>query len=85
MYRVGLSPAALREARRLPPREKERIDRALAELAENPRPSGVRKLRGMEGYRLRVGDYRILYEVDESVEEVTVWRIMSRSDVYRRR
>ena len=64
---------------------KERIDRAIAGLAEEPRPSGARKLRGMEGYRLRVGDYRVLYEVNDRVEEVTVWRIMGRSDVYRRR
>ncbi len=83
MYRLELSPAALREARRLPPSMKERIDRAMARLADNPRPSGVRKLQGMDSYRLRVGDYRVLYMIDDNEQRVLVWRVMGRGDVYR--
>lgn len=83
MYKLELSPAALREARRIPPLLKSRIDEALARLAENPRPPGTVKLRGMDGYRLRVGDYRVLYVVNDEAQHVLVWRVMARSDVYR--
>ena len=83
MYRLELSPAALREARRLPPNVKEWVDAAMARLADNPRPSGVRKLRGMDGYRIRVGDYRVLYVIDDNEQRVLVWRVMTRGDVYR--
>ena len=84
MYRLELSPAAVREARRLPSRVKERVDAAMARLAENPRLPGSRKLRGMEGYRLRNGDYRVLYEVDDAAQRVVVYRVMARSNPYRR-
>lgn len=85
MYRLELSPAAIREGRRLPSSVKARVDEAMARLADNPRPSGVRKLRGMDGYRLRVGDYRILYTVDDNEQRVLVWRVMGRGSVYRAR
>ena len=64
-------------------RVKERVDEAMARLADNPRPSGVRKLRGTDGYRIRVGDYRVLYMVDDDEKRVLVWRVMARSEGYR--
>ena len=57
----------------------------MARLAENPRLPGSRKLRGLEGYRLRVGDYRVLYEVDDAAQRVVVYRVMARINAYRRR
>ncbi|MFH1140815.1 MAG: type II toxin-antitoxin system RelE/ParE family toxin [Chloroflexota bacterium] len=83
MYKLELSPAALREARRLPPLLKGRVDEAMARLAENPRPPGTVKLRGVDGYRLRVGDYRVLYVIDDAAQHVLVYRVMARSEVYR--
>jgi len=64
-----------------------RVDSRLRALAGNPRPRGVRKLQGPEGegWRIRVGDYRILYTVDDASQEVTVFRIDLRGNVYRRR
>jgi len=56
----------------------------MARLAENPRLPGSRKLTGLEGYRLRVGDFRVLYEVDDAAQRVVVYRVMARSDAYRR-
>lgn len=55
----------------------------IARLAENPRPPGARKLTARDGYRLRVGDYRILYQVDDGAKVVIIYRVMSRGDVYR--
>jgi len=55
----------------------------MAGLAGNPRPVGNRKLTAREGYRVRVGDYRILYRIDYEAKSVVVYRVMSRGDVYR--
>jgi mRNA interferase RelE/StbE len=59
------------------------VNRAIARLAENPRPPGAKKLTAREGYRVRVGDYRILYQVDDEAKMVTIYRVMARGDVYR--
>jgi len=53
-------------------------------LRGDPRPSRCRKLTGRDGYRLRVGDYRVLYEVDDSDRAVVVLHVGHRSNVYRR-
>jgi mRNA interferase RelE/StbE len=53
-------------------------------LSNNPRPSGIKKLQGYDStYRVRVGSYRILYEIDDSAQEVRLLRIADRKDVYR--
>ena len=57
--------------------------RAIDELAENPRPRNSRKLRGKEGWRIRVGDYRVIYEIDDEAQEVLVLDVGHRRDVYR--
>ena len=83
MYRLEVSHIAHRQIRRLPAPTQERINKAIAGLAENPRPFGNRKLTTREGYRVRVGDYRILYQVDDEAKMVTIYRVMARGDVYR--
>jgi mRNA interferase RelE/StbE len=61
-----------------------RISQILLSLEQNPRPPGVFKLSGRENqWRLRVGDYRIVYEIDDTAELVTVLRIAHRRQVYR--
>ena len=83
MYRLEISHIAHRQIRRLPVPTQDRINKAIAGLSENPRPLGSRKLTAREGYRVRVGDYQILYQVDDDAHVVTVYRVMSRGDVYR--
>lgn len=83
MYRLEVSHIAHRQVRKLPPSTQHRINRAIAGLGENPRPHGTRKLTAREGYRIRVGDYRVLYKVDDEARIVTIYRVMSREDVYR--
>jgi mRNA interferase RelE/StbE len=69
---------------RLAKREQTRIVRAIAGLADEPRPYGVKVLSGEENfYRIRVGDYRIIYEIDGKRIMVLVLRIGHRKDVYR--
>jgi mRNA interferase RelE/StbE len=61
----------------------ERVKTAIASLADNPRPRGCRKLAGREGWRIRIGDYRVVYEIDDEDRELTILHIGLRKDVYR--
>jgi mRNA interferase RelE/StbE len=61
----------------------ERVNMAISHLAENPRSPGVKKLTAREGYRVRVGDYRILYRIDDEAKVVIIYRVMGRGEVYR--
>ena len=59
------------------------IKGAIAELADNPRPHGYKKLKGEDAYRIRVGDYRIIYEIEDNIILVTVVSVGHRKDVYK--
>jgi len=83
-YRVVLRRSAARELSGLPQPTRGRLTRALDALSDDPRPTGAKLLTGPDRiWRLRVGDYRILYRVDDEVVEVLVIRIRHRSDAYR--
>jgi mRNA interferase RelE/StbE len=85
MYRVELRPAALRDLRKLEFAVRRRIGAAIDELAQTPRPVGVEKLQGQENrYRVRVGEYRILYEIEDRALLILVVRVGHRREVYRR-
>ena len=72
-YRVEVAPAALRQLRKLDPPARRRVQAAIELLADQPRPSGAKKLVGGEGeWRVRTGDYRIVYEVHDNVLLVLV-------------
>ena len=81
-YLVELSPASKKQLRKLAPDIQERILAKLEDLAQNPRPVGVKKLEGKNSYRIRVGDYRVIYEIQDNVLLVTVVRVGHRRDVY---
>jgi mRNA interferase RelE/StbE len=84
-YEVRLKPSAERALRKLPREIQRRIARRLDGLASDPRPPGCEKLAGADGlYRVRAGDYRVVYEVSDDVLAVLVVTIGHRSDVYRR-
>jgi mRNA interferase RelE/StbE len=84
MYQVELLPAAARDLKRIEKKMQVRIVAALQDLADNPRPAGVVKLAGEENvWRIREGDYRILYEIHDRRLLVLVVRIGHRRDVYR--
>jgi mRNA interferase RelE/StbE len=83
-YRIELRPAAARALRKLDPPVRRRIQGAIALLAKDPRPPGARALRGRPALRVRVGDYRIIYSVQDDVLLVVVITIGHRRDVYDR-
>ncbi len=84
-YAVYMRSSAERERRRLQGHIRQRINRNLLQLELEPRPSGVEKLVGRpNSWRIRVGDYRILYEIDDTNQRVIICRIAHRRDVYQR-
>jgi mRNA interferase RelE/StbE len=84
-YKVEVETRARREYRDLPSHIREQIADAIDDLQLNPRPPGAKKLVGKNGYRIRTGDYRILYAIDDQLHLVRVYRIGHRREVYRGR
>ena len=82
-YTVRLKPRAERELDRLPIAVARRIWERLLALERDPRPRGAAKLEGVEGYRIRIGDYRVVCLVDDDQRVVDVARIAHRREVYR--
>jgi mRNA interferase RelE/StbE len=83
-YRIEIKSSAAKELEKLPRKMIPRVVTAINELAENPRPHGVKKLAGFEHtYRIRVGDYRVLYNIFEKKLIIEIIRIRHRKDVYK--
>jgi mRNA interferase RelE/StbE len=84
-YRVELAPAAQRQLRRLPPGDAARLRGPILALAIEPRPPGTVKLVGSEFWRLRAGDLRVIYLVDDGESLVIVLRVARRAESTHRR
>ncbi len=85
-YRIEFEPRAWDEIMALPEKMQQRIFAATDALEANPRPAGVQKLQGEENaWRVRVGDYRIVYEIHDKVLLVAVMNVGNRKEVYRKR
>jgi mRNA interferase RelE/StbE len=83
VYRLEISHIAHKQIVSLPPRFAQRVNEAISKLASEPRPVGAKKLVGIEGYRIRLGDYRILYRVNDESRLIVVYRVKHRREVYR--
>lgn len=81
-YRVVFTKSALRRLNKISSEVRTRIAEAVVQLGSNPRPAGCVKLKGREEWQLRVGDYRMLYPIDDENLTVTVVDAGHRSDVY---
>lgn len=82
-YRLIIERKAEKEALRIPSHIRHNIDKDILTLSQNPRPRGCKKLTDREGYRIRVGDYRILYTIDDKAKIIVIYRIKIRKDAYR--
>jgi mRNA interferase RelE/StbE len=82
-YRVLILPSAQRVLEQLPGRDYENVLETILALGHNPRPPGCKKLEAREGWRVRQGDYRVIYEIDDPEKSVTVLRVRRRREVYR--
>ena len=82
-YRLLIKPSAAKELEALPAKDRKRIAAKPQRLASEPCPPGTEKLSGQEKYRLRQGDYRVVYSVDDNESAVLIVKIGHRRDVYR--
>jgi mRNA interferase RelE/StbE len=82
-YRVRIKRSAEKEMRSLPNAARRRMHQTITRLSNQPRPDGVVKLATVDGWRIRVGDYRIVYQIDDRLREVTVVLVKHRREVYR--
>ena len=82
-YRVVIASSAIKELGTLPKKDRQRIGARLESLGLDPRPPGCEKLAGQDRYRVRQGDYRIVYSVDDRFQTVDVAKIGHRKEVYR--
>jgi mRNA interferase RelE/StbE len=82
-YSIFILRRAQGELRKLPGESYERVKEAIRKLSEEPRPGGCKKLAGRDGWRIRVGDYRVIYEIDDKARIITVLHVGHRRDVYR--
>ena len=82
-YAVFILRRAQKELAELPSEVYQQAKEVIWSLGEEPRPPGCRKLTGREGWRIRIRDYRIIYEIDDAGKVVTVLDIGHRRDIYR--
>ena len=82
-YRLLIKPSAAKELEALPRKERRRLVARIGQLALDPRPPGSEKLSGEEKYRVRQGNYRIVYSIDDADPCVVAVKIGHRRDVYR--
>ena len=82
-YQIVIKRTAEKELDALPAGLRDRIVARLLRLEENPRPSGSLKLQGQDAYRLRVGDYRVLYIIDDAAQAITIFAVGHRREVYK--
>lgn len=82
-YRIEVRPVALRALRKVHPEDRKRIQGAIALLGQNPRPPAAISLRGRDGMRVRVGDYRIIYTIHYDVLLIAVVALRHRKEIYR--
>jgi mRNA interferase RelE/StbE len=84
VYQVVIERRAERDLSALTSQVRDRINGAIAGLAKNPRPTGCRKLVGAkDDWRIRIGDYRVIYQIADSVRIVRINRVRHRLEVYR--
>ena len=83
MYKVEIVKSALKELSKIPIKEAIWVTEKIYELKDNPRPNGCVKLSGSKDeYRIRVGNYRVLYTIEGNILLVTIFKIGHRKDVY---
>lgn len=82
MYKIDFSNKASKRLEKIHEPFYSAIKLAITNLKENPRPTGCKKLKGMDAYRIRVGDYRIIYEIFDKILLIDVINLGHRKDIY---
>jgi len=83
MYKVNIRKSAIKELAKLPSNEALKIAKELRNLIKNPRPVGCKKLIGYKNlYRLRIGNYRVIYLIDDEIQVIEITKIGNRKEIY---
>jgi mRNA interferase RelE/StbE len=83
-YKIEFTKGARKEFKKLSQELQDRIQAEVDELANEPRPNGVKKLKGEENsYRIRIGDYRVVYEIYDNILLISIVKVKHRSEVYK--
>ena len=82
MYQLVIDRYAQKQLDKIPPPHFNRIIKAIDALANNPRPVGYIKLTGRPGYRIRIGDYRVIYNIEDKILTIFIIDIGNRRDIY---
>jgi mRNA interferase RelE/StbE len=82
-YSILILRRAQSELASLPKEAYEKVKSAISALANNARPRGCRKLTGRDGWRIRAGNYRVIYEIHDQTQTITVFQVGHRRDIYR--
>ena len=82
-YSLLILPRAKRQLADLPAQQLSAAEAKIRALQENPRPVGCKKLRDRQGWRVRFGDYRIIYKIDDAQKIVTILEVGHRREIYR--
>ena len=83
-YRIFILRRAQKELSNITGEDYLRIKEAILSLSNNPRPKGCSKLTGRDGWRIRIGNYRVIYEINDREKSLTILHIGHRKDIYRR-
>ena len=82
-YRIEVTPRARKDLKALPKRERQRVAEQIDNLKVDPRPTGCRKLKGREDFfRIRVGNYRVVYQIENEVLLIIIVRVGDRKEIY---
>jgi mRNA interferase RelE/StbE len=82
-YQIVVPKAVQKQLVKLPVEVRELVVACLSGLQETPRPTGCIKMKNVSGYRIRIGDYRVLYDVDDAAQTVILRRASHRKEIYR--
>jgi mRNA interferase RelE/StbE len=82
VYKIFIEKAVFKQLKNIPERDYQKVMTSIASLANNPRPPGCKKLKGRPGYRIREGNYRIIYEIRDKILSVTVIDAGDRKEIY---
>jgi mRNA interferase RelE/StbE len=82
VYQITISKTAQKQLNKLPDEIADRLIDSIKDLAVEPRPNGCKKLKGREAYRIRVGDYRIIYEIIDKILLIDIVALGHRRDIY---
>jgi mRNA interferase RelE/StbE len=84
MYRIEILPSADKSLKKINPKDRAAIAKTIFKLSENPRPTGYKKLKASDFFRIRIGDHRVVYQIDKDRLYILIVRIGHRREIYRR-